>query len=57
MTEQSHLGPTCDKRTPPRDHIWQTTEHGHDICVDCKTTRPTPPEHWTTKLARGAGYQ
>ena len=36
----SHLGPTCDKRG--RKHIWHTTEHGHDICVDCKVTRLIP---------------
>lgn len=24
------------------NHLWETTEHGHDICVECKITRPTP---------------
>jgi hypothetical protein len=38
---QSHLGPTCDQRD--RNHMWLTTAHGHDICVECKLTRPTPP--------------
>ena len=37
---ESHLGPTCDKRG--RKHIWLTTEHGHDICLNCKLTQPTP---------------
>ena len=23
-------------------HIWHSTPHGHDICVECKCTRPTP---------------
>ncbi len=36
--EESHLGPLCKFDR----HMWHTTEHGHDICVQCKTTRPTP---------------
>lgn len=27
----------------PYKHHWQTTPHGHDICVECKQTRATQP--------------
>ena len=30
------------ERAPYR-HLWQTTPHGHDICIECKQTRPTQP--------------
>ncbi len=38
LLSESHLGPEC----APARHVWQTTEHGHDICVGCKAMRPTP---------------
>lgn len=38
-----------------RHHLWLTTEHGHDICEQCKRTRPTIKSmNKQTKDARAA---
>ncbi len=58
--EQRASAEPCDHSTIGK-HTWHITPHGHDICIACKRTRPTPdaspaftPDAWCPPELREA---